>query len=88
LSAIAVADTCTLWSGLAFALVDEGVSGEIENQVAILFRIEGEVEVIKSPVGIAKAGLFAVTFQQPVGTASQFLQDPGDERINLTLTER
>jgi hypothetical protein len=48
------------------ALVDEGAGGEIENQAAIHFRIEGEVEVIECPVGIAKAGLLAAALQQPI----------------------
>jgi hypothetical protein len=44
-----------------FALVDEGGGGQIEDQAAIHFRIEGDVEVIERPVGSGKAGLFATT---------------------------
>ena len=46
-----------------FALVDEGSRGQIEDQAAIHFRIEGEVEVIESPIGVAKGGLFPATLK-------------------------
>ena len=34
-----------------FALADEPAGGQIEDQTAIHLRIEGEVEVVESPVG-------------------------------------
>jgi hypothetical protein len=46
-----------------FALVDECGGGQVEHQTAIHFRIEGEVEVIESPVGIAKGGLFTAALE-------------------------
>ena len=46
-----------------FALVDEGGGGQVEDQTAIHFRIEGEVEVIESSVGIAKGGLFPAALE-------------------------
>ena len=48
------------------ALVDERRGGQIENQTAIDFGIEREVEVVEALVGIAESGLFAATLQQPV----------------------
>jgi hypothetical protein len=57
------------------ALVDEGCSGEIENQTAINLRVKGEVEVIERLAGIAESGLFAATLQQPVGAPRQLIAD-------------
>lgn len=41
------------------APANEAAGGEIEDQAAIHFRIEGEVEAVESPVGIPKARLLA-----------------------------
>jgi hypothetical protein len=46
-----------------FALIDECAGGQVEHQAAIHLRIEGEVEVIESPVGIAKGGLFTAALE-------------------------
>src|SRR5277367_717881 len=76
-----------------FAFVDKAAGSQIEDQAAIHFRIEGEVEVIESPVGIAKAGLLAATLQEPVGAASQFIGDQtrdqvdGSHRLGLGLAQ-
>src|SRR5580698_6965456 len=75
------------------ALVDESTGSQIEDQAAIHFRIEAEVEVIERPVGIAKAGLLPETLQQPVGAASEFIRDQtrdqvdGSHRFGLSLAQ-
>src|SRR5882724_6774765 len=48
-------------------------------------RIEGEVEVIESAVGIAKAALLPATLQQPVGATRD--QVDGSHRFGLCLTQ-
>ena len=65
-----------------FAPVDEGAGGQIEDQTAIHFRIEGEVEVVERPVGIAEAGVFAAPFQQPVGAPREFVGDQSGEQVD------
>jgi hypothetical protein len=56
-----------------FAPSDECGGGQIENQTAIHFRIEGEVEVVERPVGVAEPGLFAAPVQQTVGASREFI---------------
>ena len=46
-----------------FSLVDECRGGQIKHQTAIHFRVEGKVEVIESPVGVAKGGLFTAALE-------------------------
>jgi hypothetical protein len=65
-----------------FALADERGSGQIEDQAAIHLGIEGEVEVVERPVGIAEAGLFAAALQQPVPTACEFVRDQARDQID------
>jgi len=48
-----------------FPPADERGGGQIEDQTAIHFRIEGEFEVVESAVGVAESGLFAAV---PSGT--------------------
>jgi|SRR5271155_1267258 len=75
------------------ALVDEGTGGQIEDQTAIHLGIEAEVEVVERPVGIAESGLFATTFQQPVGSARKLVryqardQVDGSHGFGLSLAE-
>ena len=74
-----------------FSLGDEAAGGEIEDQAAIHLRIEGEVEVVERPVGIAEAGLFAPALQQSVAAPGQFVghqardQIDGRHRLGLRL---
>jgi hypothetical protein len=65
-----------------FAPADEGSGGQIEHQTAVDFRIEAEVEVIESAIGIAEAGVFATAFQQPVCAASKFVRDQAGDQID------
>src|SRR5205823_4963662 len=76
-----------------FTFADERGSGQIEDQTAIHFRIEGEVEVVERPVGIAEAGLFAAALQQPVAAACELVRDQardqvdGSHRFSLSLAQ-
>src|SRR5437764_10131466 len=42
---------------------DEGAGGQIENQAAVHFGIEGEVKAVQGFVGITELGLLAPAFQ-------------------------
>ena len=56
----------------------------IEDQTAIRFQIESEIEVVQSPVGVAEAGLFAALLQQWVGAAREFIRDQAlNQKCNL-----
>jgi hypothetical protein len=61
---------------------DEGSGRQIENQTAIHFGIEGEVEVIDGFLRIAKLGLLAPPFQQAVATTSEFVGDQAGDQID------
>jgi hypothetical protein len=65
-----------------FALVDEGAGGEVEDQTTIHLGIKAEVEIIERAVGIAESGLFATTFQQPVGSAGKFVRYQARDEVN------
>jgi hypothetical protein len=60
---VALAGSARAEKQRVFALVDECGGGQVEHQTAIHFRIEVEVEVIQSPVGIAKGGLFPAALE-------------------------
>jgi hypothetical protein len=75
-----------------FSPADERGGGQIEDQTAIHFWVEGEVEVIQCSIGIAERGLFAATIEQAIRAAREFVGDQtrdqidGRHRFGLRLT--
>src|SRR5580693_7078518 len=65
-----------------FAPADECRGGQIEDQTAIHFWIEGEVEVIQSAVGVAEAGLFATAVEQAIRAAREFIGNKARDQID------
>ena len=53
-----------------------------KTRLRFIFGIEGEVEVVERPVGIAEAGLFAAALQQPVATAREFVRDQARDQVD------
>src|SRR5580658_2090500 len=51
-------------------------------RLRFIFRIEGEVEVIESPVGIAKGGLFPAALEQSVGAQSEFVGNQTGDQVD------
>src|SRR5437868_12419214 len=64
------------------ALADEATSSQIEDQAAVHFRIEGEVEVVERLVRIAKVRLLAPAFQQPITPAGEFIRHQARNQID------
>ena len=58
-----------------FALVNEGGCGQVKDETAIHLGVEGEIEVVQSLVGVAKAGLFAAAVEQALTAPGQFVVD-------------
>jgi hypothetical protein len=56
-----------------FPLADEGAGGQGEDQAAVHFRIEGEIEVVQRFPRITESRLFAAAFQQPVAAPGEFV---------------
>jgi hypothetical protein len=63
-------------------LGNEAACCQIEDQAAIHFRIEGEVEVVQGLVWIAEAGLLAPAFQQSIAAACEFVRDQTRDQID------
>ena len=61
---------------------DEGAGGQIENQAAVHFGIEGEVKAVQGFVGITELSLLAPAFQQPVTTAGQLIADQARDQVD------
>lgn len=58
---------------MVLAAIDESAGGEIEDQAAVEFGIEGEVEVVESLVRIPEGGEFASAIQEPVRAPGEFV---------------
>src|SRR5262252_2204964 len=65
-----------------FATIDECPGSQIEDQTAIHFRIEAEIEVVQSLVGIAESGELASPFQEPVGAPRQLVRHERGEQVD------
>jgi hypothetical protein len=61
---------------------DESACRQVEDQAAIDFGIEAEVEVVERAIRIAEAGLFAAAFQQPVGATGEFVGDQARDQVD------
>jgi hypothetical protein len=55
---------------------------QIENEAAVHFRIEGEIEVVERFLGIAELGLFAAPFEQTVGASCEFVTYEAGDQVN------
>ena len=72
---------------------DEGAGSEIEDQAAIHFLVEVEVEVVERLLGVAELGLFFPPLQQALATPGEFVRDQtgdqvdGGERFALCLAQ-
>lgn len=63
-----------------FALRDEARRGELEDERAIHFRVESEIESVEGSIGIAKARELPAALEQPVLAPLQFvINERGDE---------
>ena len=60
-----------------FALGDEAGGGELEDERAVDFLVEGEVEAVEGAVGVAESGLLVAPGEEAVLTALELV---GDER--------
>jgi hypothetical protein len=59
---------------------NEGTPEQLEDQTAIHLGIEGEIEVVQGLERIAKGGLLAPAFEQPVGAPAEFIgHQTGDQ---------
>src|SRR5258708_36627448 len=61
---------------------DEGTGGQIEHQAAIHLRVEGEVEVVQSPVRVAEGCLFAPPIQESLAAASKLVVHQTGDQID------
>ena len=70
-----VALTCAGWTQeqSIFMFGDKVGCGQIEDQRAIEFFVEGEVEVVQGFLRVAELGLFLAAFEQAVGSAGEFI---------------
>src|SRR5579885_293648 len=72
---------------------DEGASGEVEDQAAIHFLVEVEVEVVEGLLGVAELGLLFPPLQQALAATGEFVgaqagdQVDGGERFALRLAQ-
>ena len=57
-------------------------AGQIEDETAIHFRIEGEVEAVERAVDVAETGLFAAPVQQTVGASREFIGNQTGDQID------
>ena len=64
------------------ASADEGAGGQIEDQAPVDLRVEAEVEVIESLVGIPESGLLAPPFEQAIGAAGEFIGDQARDQVD------
>src|SRR5215471_18424363 len=75
------------------AAIDEAAGGEIEHQAAVELWVELKIEVVERLVGIAEAGLFAATLQQPARPFGELVVDQsrqqidGSHRLSLRLMQ-
>src|SRR5436305_310677 len=64
------------------SLADEAAGRQIENQAAVHLGIEGEIEIVECPAGVAEAGLFAPALQQSVAASRQFVRYEARDQVN------
>jgi hypothetical protein len=64
------------------ALVNKGASRQVKDKAAIHLRVEGEVEVIQSLMGVAKTGLFAAAVEQALAAAREFVANQTRDQID------
>ena len=74
---VALARTGRAEKQSVFALGDEAGGGELEDEGAVDFLVEGEVEAVEGAVGVAESGLLVAPGEEAVLTALELV---GDER--------
>src|SRR5271167_2141900 len=79
---VAFAGTARTEKQRVFALSDEGAGGQIEDQTAVHLRVETEVEIIQSSLGVAEGCLFAPPLQQTIAAPGQLIRDQARDQIN------
>ena len=62
---VALAGTGRTEQECVFALGDEACGGEFEDERAVDFLVEGEVEAVERAVGVTEAGLLVAPGEQP-----------------------
>ena len=63
---VALAGTGRTEQECVFALGDEACGGEFEDERAVDFLVEGEVEAVERAVGVTESGLLVAPDEQPV----------------------
>src|SRR5579883_2299796 len=61
---------------------DEGAGGQVEDQTAIHFGVEGEVEVVQGLLRVAKGRLLAPALLQPLAAPPQFVRDQAGDQVD------
>jgi hypothetical protein len=62
------------------ALGDEAAGGELEDEAAVHFLVEGEVKAVERLVGIAEVGLGEAAGEEAIGAAGELvLEEEGQE---------
>jgi hypothetical protein len=61
---------------------DEGAGGQVEDQTAIHLLVEVEVEVVESPLWVAKLGLLGPALEQAIAATSEFVGDQAGEEVD------
>ena len=65
---------------------DEAPGRELEEQRAIHFLVEGEIEGVERAAGITEAGLHAAPFEEPILSALQFIGDEDRDQVERRET--
>src|SRR5260370_21372289 len=61
---------------------NEGAGGQVEDQTAIHLLVEVEVEVVESPLWVAKLGLLGSALQQTIAATGEFVRDQAGEEVD------
>src|SRR5713226_5474557 len=65
-----------------FTPADEGTCSQVEDQTAIHFLVEVEIEIIQRLLRVAKLRLLATSLQQPFAATSQFIRYQTGDQID------
>jgi hypothetical protein len=63
-------------------LGDEATGGELEDEGAVHLLVEVEIEGVERLAGIAEAGLFEATLEEPVLALQQLVLDEGGQEVD------
>ena len=65
-----------------FPLADESAGSQIEDQTAIHFRVEIEVELVESLLRVPELGQFAPPLEQSLAASAQLVADQTRDQID------